>query len=141
MRPDQACGSWSAVVGVAPELIGRRLACLQGGMRRDEVRDRTGSTKMVGGGANGHGRWGAAEEWSGGGPAANGGGRKGQDEALVVERSVARDSLSEWQLSKESVASRGTCDVWRRWFWGSSPRPRRARGRLPWASWAESWGR
>ncbi|MBE3049027.1 hypothetical protein IMZ48_42320 [Candidatus Bathyarchaeota archaeon] len=39
--------------------------------------------------------------------AANEGGRKGQDEALAVERSVARDSLSEWQLSKEGVASSG----------------------------------
>ena len=43
--------------------------------------------------------------------AANDRGRKDLDEALPVERSVARDSLSEWQLSKMGVASNGTCEV------------------------------
>ena len=35
-----------------------------------------------------------------------------QDEAFPVRRPVARDSLSEWQLSKGDVASSGTYQVW-----------------------------
>lgn len=52
--------------------------------------------------------------------AANDRERRDLDEALPVERFVARDSLSEWQLSKGGCRlESGTCGVgWRRRFRG-----------------------
>lgn len=44
--------------------------------------------------------------------AANERGRDDRDEAFAVRRPVARDSLSEWQLSKEGIAPSGTYQAW-----------------------------
>lgn len=44
--------------------------------------------------------------------AANERGHDDRNEAFGVRRPVARNSLSEWQLSKKGIAPSGTYQVW-----------------------------